>query len=70
MWGPMAAERDAGWTIPMGKPDEIAGLMQRLSANRQLISDAADRARQFADAHDFEQEFAHRMQHLAGFVGR
>lgn len=70
MWGPMAAETDAGWTIPMGKPDEIAGLMQRLSANRQLISDAADRARQFADAHDFEQEFAHRMQHLAGFVGR
>lgn len=70
MWRPMAADTDAGWVVPMGRPGAIASCMAQLAAERGRIAAAAGHALRFARAHDFEQEFARRMEHLAGIARR
>lgn len=70
MWGPMAAESGAGWVVRMGRPSAVAACAAQLASQRDAITAAAARALSFASAHDFAREFARRMDHLAGLVGR
>jgi len=70
MWRPMAADTQAGWVVPMGRPAAIATCVAQLAVQRDRIIAAAGRALSFAREHDFEREFARRMDHLAGIARR
>ncbi|MTE01509.1 glycosyltransferase [Paracoccus sp. YIM 132242] len=70
MWRPMAADTQAGWVLPMGRPGAVADCMAQLAARRDRIAAAGRHALDFARAHDFEQEFARRMEHLAAIARR
>ncbi|MCZ0964472.1 glycosyltransferase [Paracoccus benzoatiresistens] len=65
MWLPMAANTNAGWVVPMGQPEAVAKCIMQLAAQRDRVTAAAKRSLCFARAHDFEGEFARRMEHLA-----
>jgi colanic acid/amylovoran biosynthesis glycosyltransferase len=54
----------SGWLSPVGRPDQLAACVARLSKNRAEIAAAARLARPFALKHAFENTFARRVDHL------
>ena len=69
MWSPMRERSRAGWTVPMGRMAEMAGLIAALDADRESIVAASAAARDFAAAHLFEAEFARRIAHMREIAG-
>ena len=70
MWQPMAEDSGGGWVVPMGRPARIARLAADLAADPRKVTQAAGRALSFARVHDFDREFARRMDHLAEVARR
>lgn len=68
MWTPLNAASGAGWEAPMGKPEALAKRLAGLQEDE--IAAAGERALAFARNHDFEGEFARRMEHLRGLARR
>ncbi|MFN3274057.1 MAG: glycosyltransferase family 4 protein [Paracoccus sp. (in: a-proteobacteria)] len=62
MWRALLARSDAGWMAPSGRPDAMAECCAGLT--RAMLTEAGARALAYAQAHDFETEFAHRIDHL------
>lgn len=63
MLAALARASASGWTVPMGRPQALAGAIRRLNAARAEIGVHAERGLAFARSHDFEAEFAARMAH-------
>lgn len=68
MWKPLAAESAGGWVVPMRRPEAVARLVKRLSDDRAKLIAASEAALKFARQHEFESEFARRMEHLASLA--
>lgn len=62
MWAALAAESRAGWVVPLGDWKALADLLAGL--DRKQILECCDKARDFAAAHLFEQEFEKRIAQL------
>lgn len=60
----IVAHSGAGWTVPVGDAEALAGLVARLDRDREGLAAAAARARDFAAGHAFEKTFARRCAHL------
>lgn len=69
MWSALLARSGAGWAVPMGDTAALARQILALAADRAAIVQRAERGLAFARAHDFETEFARRMEHLRGLIG-
>ncbi|SIS88526.1 Glycosyltransferase involved in cell wall bisynthesis [Roseivivax lentus] len=65
MWAALAEASQAGWASPLGDVPALAAQIAACDADRDGLVQASDRARTFAQAHDFETEFRARMHHLA-----
>ncbi|MDR7126027.1 glycosyltransferase [Pseudotabrizicola sp. 4114] len=65
MWGRMATETGGGWAVPLGDRRALSDRIIRLAGNRAELVRAATAGLSFAQAHDFESEFAARMAHFA-----
>lgn len=65
MWRRLAAVSGSGWVEPMGRPAALATRIAALAQDRGALIAAGEKALAFARAHDFETEFARRMDHLA-----
>ena len=65
MWGRMAAETGGGWAVPLGDRRALSDRITMLADNRTELTHAATAGLAFAQAHDFEAEFAARMAHFA-----
>ncbi|MHA6323946.1 glycosyltransferase [Roseivivax sp. CAU 1753] len=64
MWLALAEASQAGWTTPLGDTDALARQIAAIEPDRAGLAACSDRSLQFARAHDFETEFARRMDHL------
>jgi len=67
MWRPLCQHSNGGWIMPMGQPDKQVAALARLDQS-EIIS-AGGRALEFAREHDFESQFALRMDHLRSVAG-
>jgi colanic acid/amylovoran biosynthesis glycosyltransferase len=65
MWSAMARASGAGLVVPQDTPDAIAGAVMALQKNPDLLMDMSRRARAFALAHCFEQEFRLRTEAIS-----
>lgn len=54
-----------GWVAPRGDVDELAVLIQKVSAEPDELARAGDAGIELMRAHTFEQEFGRRTEHLA-----
>ena len=68
MWRALQSESGAGWSSPIGKPEELARCIAEIDANRIEIVERCSHAREFARIHDFETESRRRMEHLLRLV--
>lgn len=68
MWRGLLARSDAGWMVPAGQPEAMAERCASLT--RPMLTEAGARALAFAQAHDFEAEFARRIDHLRATAAR
>ncbi|CAM3211977.1 glycosyltransferase [Paracoccus nototheniae] len=62
MWTELAKQSQGGWVAPMGQPATMA--RQIAALNRTDIMTAGERALHYAQDHDFDREFARRIDHL------
>ncbi|NEX47499.1 glycosyltransferase [Pseudotabrizicola algicola] len=70
MWARMAAESGGGWAVPLGDRRALSDRLIALDADRRALRVAAASGLDFAQAHDFETEFARRMAHFASCLPR
>lgn len=70
MWRALARASRSGAVAPMGDTQALAGAIADWAADRARLTEEGRRALAYAQAHDFETEFAARMDHLAGVLAR
>lgn len=63
MWSRLREVSDSGWVVPMGDRYTMAREVARLAREREALVQHAGTALAFARKHDFETEFARRMEH-------
>lgn len=63
MWSRLSEASGSGWVVPMGDRAALAAEIARLDRAREEVVQHAGRGLDFARAHDFETEFAARMEH-------
>lgn len=63
MWRALHAQTGAGWTAP-ARPSALMRRLRHLSADREVVIAASERALSFARGNSFEAVFARRMSHL------
>src|SRR5690606_34570637 len=66
MWRELSVASGGGWTVRMGDVDAIVRRLASLTTEDILSAGASALA--FAKAHDFDQEFRRRMEHLAALA--
>lgn len=64
MWAALARDSGAGWVVPLGDWAALADRIAAVAADRATLTAACERARDFAAAHLFEDEFTRRIAHL------
>lgn len=69
MWARLNGAAAAGWSAPLGRPEALADRIIEAEPDRAAMNQAAARALAFSRAHDFQGEFAKRMDHLARLAG-
>jgi glycosyltransferase involved in cell wall biosynthesis len=67
MWQRLNLESNGGISVPLGAVDEAAAAVKELSADPHRLAQVARNARAFALEHDFENEFAKRIDNLKVF---
>ncbi|NUB46075.1 glycosyltransferase [Fertoebacter nigrum] len=70
MWQALMQASGAGWAVPLGDIGALAAQVAALAAAPDRVLAAGQRAWAYASAHDFETEFALRMQHMAAVLQR
>lgn len=68
MWSHLCRESGAGWAVPLGDANALAGAVAAADRNRTELADCMRAARRFSDEHCFETEFAKRVRHLKSLV--
>jgi glycosyltransferase involved in cell wall biosynthesis len=68
MWRALMQDSGAGWSVRLGDTAALAACIAGLLP--EAVTGAAERSRTYAQAHDFESEFAKRMDHLARVLAR
>lgn len=63
-WGGIHTASDAGWVVPIGRPDLMASKISQIQTTRAELADKMRRAYHFGKEHSFEEEFRKRVQHL------
>lgn len=69
MWARLAAESGSGAVAPLGRPALLAAEIARWDRDREALIAAQAGSLAFARRHDFETEFAARMDHLKAVGG-
>ncbi|MEZ5751483.1 MAG: glycosyltransferase [Paracoccaceae bacterium] len=64
MWSRLSAEAGCGKSAPMGNPKALAAVIAQWDANRTDLVNAQRTGLAFARKHDFDTEFARRMEHI------
>ena len=64
MWAALHEASGAGWVTPVGKHEQIAGVICDMDSHRDEVVTRCDKAITFAKSHDFLSEFQKRMAHL------
>lgn len=69
MWTRLAAESGGGAVVPMGQPQALAEALAAWHRDRDALIHAQAAGLTYAQAHDFEGEFAARMAHVRQVAG-
>ena len=64
MWRRLCGDSGAGYSSPLGNPGAVADAVQRLASDHQTLAAMSAKAREFAQAHCYEREFAKRIDAL------
>lgn len=64
MWRRLCGDSGAGYSSPLGNISAVADNVQRLASDRQTLAAVSVKAREFAQAHCYEREFAKRIDAL------
>jgi colanic acid/amylovoran biosynthesis glycosyltransferase len=68
MWHRLRAESGAGYCSPLRRPNGVADAIQRLASDPQTLDAMSVKAREFAQTHCYEREFAKRIDALNAAV--
>ncbi|MES2144711.1 MAG: glycosyltransferase [Pseudomonadota bacterium] len=70
MWSAMHAASGGGWLVPTARTDLMAARLAALAQNPGEVAIRSERALEFGRKHDFETEFARRMESYAKYSGQ
>jgi glycosyltransferase involved in cell wall biosynthesis len=68
MWRSLCRDSRAGYSSRLGRPGAVADAVQRLASDHQILAAMSAKAREFAQAHCYEREFAKRIDALNAAV--
>lgn len=67
-WSALAADSNAGWSTPIGRPGRMAEMLTSLHNDRKLVAEKITAAAAYGRKHSFEREFRARVGQLAKFA--